>query len=457
MKTIETGAFSGCDNITQVHAAGNMTELTTMLRRNNVMELILDQVAQTVNAQTIAVESAAIQNTAAAAKQEAIEEGKQVKTEVINIGESTAKETTVEGNVTTEVNDISHPALQGAMAHVVRVITTNADGTKTVKETITSLNDNSYWSESTSTLDALGREVYSEQKAVKTTDDHGKTVTSTSITKVKTQYKNNESKSGIQVQETIFEETGRRMIGAVLLNDNGKRAAETMYSYETRTDEQGNQTEVLVQAKQTVNEFYDNGNMKTSTNTYYTPKDSSVAPELYHDDGSIDENADKINTDNYDFQREEILQFAEQGGPPTVAGGGEGGGAGDTREQPNTENQMNPPTEGQIVQGSETKGDQGSETMGDQGSETKSIQGSEGQTDKPVEAQNETLKMMRKVLLNSDMIEPSSDKIEPSSDKIEPSSDKIEPSSDKIEPSSDKIEPSSDKIEPSSDKIEPSS
>ena len=43
MKTIETGAFSGCDNITQVHAAGNMTELTTMLRKNNVMELILDQ------------------------------------------------------------------------------------------------------------------------------------------------------------------------------------------------------------------------------------------------------------------------------------------------------------------------------------------------------------------------------------------------------------------------------
>ena len=254
MKTIETGAFSGCDNITQVHAAGSMTELTTMLRKNNVMELILDQVAQTVNAQTIAVESAAIQSTAAAAKQEAIEEGKQVKTEVINIGESTAKEITVEGNVTTEVNDISHPALQGAMAHVVRVITTNPDGNKTVKETITSLNDNSYWSESTSTLDALGREVYSEQKAVKTTDDHGKTVTSTSITKVKTQYKN-ESKSGIQVQETIFEETGRRMIGAVLLNDNGKRAAETMYSYETRTDEQGNQTEVLVQAKQTVNEF----------------------------------------------------------------------------------------------------------------------------------------------------------------------------------------------------------
>ena len=254
IKTIETGAFSGCEKITQVHAAGNMTELTTMLRKNNVMELILDQVAQTVNAQTIAVESAAIQSTAAAAKQEVIAEGKEVKTEVINIGESTAKEITVEGNVTTEVNDISHPALQGAMAHVVRVITTNPDGNKTVKETITSLNDNSYWSESTSTLDALGREVYSEQKAVKTTDDHGKTVTSTSITKVKTQYKN-ESKSGIQVQETIFEETGRRMIGAVLLNDNGKRAAETMYSYETRTDEQGNQTEVLVQAKQTVNEF----------------------------------------------------------------------------------------------------------------------------------------------------------------------------------------------------------
>ena len=303
IKTIEKGAFSGCDKITQVQAAGNMTVLTTMLLKNNVMELILEPVAQTVNAQMIATESAVIQSTAVAAKQQAVAEGKPVKTEVISIGASTPIEVTfneeIEGErVTIEENDISHPILQGAMAHVKRVITTHKDGTKTIKEIITSNDNNSYRSESTSILDTQGRIVYSEETAVRTG-----TTTSTTVTKVKTQYKNTEDKSGVQVQETVFQETGRRMIGAVLLNSDGKRAVETMYTYETRTDGQGNQTEVLVEAKQSVNDFYDNGNMKTSTNTYYAPKDSTVELDLYNEDGSINENASQINIDNFVYLR----------------------------------------------------------------------------------------------------------------------------------------------------------
>lgn len=318
---INTNAFTGCNNVTQVKAAGNLAELTTMLNANDVTELILEEVAETVNEQTIAYEIQTVTATANAAKQEAASAGKTVETEVIQIGAATEKEVTVEGNVTTEVNDISHPALQGRMAHVVREITTHEDGTKTIKETITSIDDDSYRSVGNHTLDAQGRTVLSEETAV----NNGKTT----VTKVKTQYKNNQDKTGIQVQETVFVEDGRRMIGTVLLNSNGMRATETMYTYETRTDDEGNEKEVMVEAKQTVNEFYNNGNMKTSTNTYYTPKDETVAPQLYNEDGSINETGYQINTDNYNFDREDQLQFAEQGGPPIGSGGSDNGDSSD--------------------------------------------------------------------------------------------------------------------------------
>ena len=338
---IKTNAFTGCNRVMQVLSAGNLAKLTTMLNANNVAELILEEVAEAVNEQAIAYEIQNVTATANAAKQEAAAAGKPVETQVIEIGASTEKEVTVEGNVTTEVNDISHPALQGKMAHVVREITTHADGTKTVKETITSIDDNSYRSEGTHTLDAQGRTVFSEETAVK----DGKTT----ITKVKTQYKNTQDKTGVQVQETVFVEDGLRMIGAVLLNSDGMRATETMYTYKTETDEQGNRTEKLVEAKQTVNEFYENGNMKTSTNTYYTPKDESVAPQLYNEDGSINETGYQINTDNYNYDREDQLQFAEQGGPPIGGRGPAAEGSAQQQGAPQDGSVQNDPQQEQTV------------------------------------------------------------------------------------------------------------
>ncbi len=326
MEDINTNAFKGCPKGIEYFTSGDRTKLTAMLENNSVLELLseeqVEQFEAQLNAAAAAVTEAAISKDVQSVEKEAAATGNTAQT--VHMQGPIDTVTTEEGNTVTVTEKVPLYALDHEnppLGNCVRTIVTNPDGSKTVTEIITSIDNDDYRSEAHEEIDPSGRTSLRTEVATTLVGPPDNRFENVVSSKFISQY--NADGTGITYQETVFENTGSRMIGAAKLNADGRRESETMYSYRPKTDENGNVVkdndgnvvEELYQVKRSGNNF----ETSESNNYYYVPKEGHNPPAP---------TTMIFNPDDYPFDENDYDRYEDQG-PPTGSSGSDSSNSSD--------------------------------------------------------------------------------------------------------------------------------
>ena len=261
---IAADAFSGCDNIQKVLSSGDAQSiyaLAQIITSNEVTELEVKQYTETVNA--------AAQEYIVPQVQQAVANNTETGSGIINTSGENHLTTETKDDVTITEGTISHPVYGELNYHREEV--TNADGSKTAKETQTSP-DGTYTHVSEERISADGKHVV--HTAVSTnsyTDPDGNTHTNTQHHTTTTVYKDD----GTGERTEIHDLGGMIIENYSQVNAEGHTTHTDSIQYSVTTDENGD-TQKVVTGYSTDDAIYDENGKIVAHEVHYYDADTQL-------------------------------------------------------------------------------------------------------------------------------------------------------------------------------------